>query len=87
MWAFTSDIVFYQCGVDALETDTLGRLALTPAGLKQRDRLAPEGARQRAIPLVLTPGGGYSNPIEASVEAPASTFLMASGVTASGLLP
>ena len=87
VWDFTPDIVFYQCGVDALETDTLGRLALTPVGLKQRDRLVLEGARQRAIPLVLTLGGGYSDPIEASVEAHASTFIMASGIMASGLLP
>ena len=36
--AFEPDILFYQSGVDGLSTDTLGKLALTHAGLKERDR-------------------------------------------------
>ena len=31
------DIVFYQSGVDPLASDTLGRLALSLEGLRQRD--------------------------------------------------
>jgi acetoin utilization deacetylase AcuC-like enzyme len=70
-------LVFYQAGVDALETDRLGRLGLTPEGLSRRDRLVFHRCRTAGVPLVLTLGGGYSDPIEATVEAHASTFLVA----------
>jgi acetoin utilization deacetylase AcuC-like enzyme len=74
---FKPEIVFYQSGVDALEGDKLGRLALTHEGLKQRDRHVMEGCRSRAIPLVITLGGGYADPIERTAEAHANTFRMA----------
>jgi acetoin utilization deacetylase AcuC-like enzyme len=74
IWQFEPDIVFFQSGVDGLATDRLGRLALTVNGLKQRDALVFEGARKRNIPAVITLGGGYSDPIEATVEAHANTF-------------
>lgn len=73
--AFAPDIVFYQSGVDALKEDTLGKLALTHAGLARRDRLVFDACR--GLPLVVTLGGGYANPIEATVEAHAQTFLAA----------
>lgn len=33
------DLVFYQSGVDGLGTDRLGKLSLTPQGLRARDAL------------------------------------------------
>jgi acetoin utilization deacetylase AcuC-like enzyme len=33
---FRPEVIFYQSGVDALHTDTLGRLALTVEGLRRR---------------------------------------------------
>ncbi len=77
VWRFQPGIVFYQAGVDGLESDKLGRLALTPEGLKRRDSLVIGGAHRRAIPLIVTIGGGYSDPIEKTVEAHAQTFLIA----------
>jgi acetoin utilization deacetylase AcuC-like enzyme len=77
VWAFRPDLVLFQSGVDGLNTDTLGRLALTHAGLGARDRLVIEGARSRSIPLVITLGGGYSRPIEPTVSAHAQTFQIA----------
>ena len=77
VWAFRPDLVLFQSGVDGLNTDTLGRLALTHAGLAARDRLVIEGARSRGIPLVITLGGGYSRPIEPTVSAHAQTFQIA----------
>ncbi|HVW85604.1 MAG TPA: histone deacetylase [Bryobacteraceae bacterium] len=77
VWGFEPEILFFQAGVDALKTDRLGRLALTHAGLEARDRLVLEGARRRKIPVVITLGGGYSEPIEATVEVHANTFRMA----------
>jgi len=35
---FEPEMVFYLSGVDALASDVLGRLALTPEGLEARDR-------------------------------------------------
>jgi acetoin utilization deacetylase AcuC-like enzyme len=75
--AFQPDVLFYQSGVDALAGDRLGRLALTHAGLQERDRLVLDAARSRRIPLVITLGGGYSDPIAHTVEAHANTFRMA----------
>ena len=79
VWAFSPEIVFYQSGVDGLKTDRLGRLGLTHAGLRERDRMVFEGAKAHHLPLVITLGGGYSEPIEATVEANANTFLLAAG--------
>jgi acetoin utilization deacetylase AcuC-like enzyme len=69
---FRPDVIFYQSGVDGLEGDRLGRLALTLEGLQQRDRLVLRTAR--GIPLVITLGGGYTEPIERTAEAHANTF-------------
>ncbi|MCP5113079.1 MAG: histone deacetylase [bacterium] len=77
---FHPQIVFYQSGVDALAADTLGRLSLTHEGLKRRDRLVLETCRDAAIPTVVTLGGGYANPIDATVTAHANTFLTAAEV-------
>ena len=77
VWEFSPDLAFYLSGVDALESDVLGRLSLTYAGLEARDRKVIPAARKRLIPLVITLGGGYSNPIERTVEAHANTFRVA----------
>ncbi len=66
--------LFYQSGVDALACDRLGRLALTHEGLRRRDRLVLSHCLQNAIPLVVTLGGGYGDPIEATVAAHANTY-------------
>jgi acetoin utilization deacetylase AcuC-like enzyme len=77
---FGPDIVYYQSGVDALESDRLGRLSLTPEGLKARDRMVLEACRTACVPVVITLGGGYSEPIDLTVEAHANTFRMAAQI-------
>ncbi len=77
VWDFAPEIVFYLSGVDALHSDVLGRLSLTYAGLAARDSLVIGAACKQHIPLVITLGGGYSNPIENTVLAHASTFRIA----------
>jgi acetoin utilization deacetylase AcuC-like enzyme len=72
--AARADILFYQGGVDPLAQDSLGRLRLTHAGLRNRDRIVLSTARDRDLPVVLTLGGGYAKPIEASVEAHCGTY-------------
>jgi acetoin utilization deacetylase AcuC-like enzyme len=75
---FMPDIVLCQSGVDALDSDKLGRLSLTGQGLRSRDRLVLEGCKSHGIPVVITLGGGYSEPISLTVEAHANIFRLAS---------
>jgi len=75
--AFHPEIIFYQSGVDGLAEDRLGKLELTPEGLKERDRQVMQLARDQNIPLVITLGGGYAQPITITAEAHANTFLIA----------
>jgi acetoin utilization deacetylase AcuC-like enzyme len=77
VWEFAPQIVFYLSGVDALASDVLGRLSLTVDGLKARDRRVISSV---TVPLVITLGGGYSNPIELTAEAHANTFRVAAEV-------
>jgi acetoin utilization deacetylase AcuC-like enzyme len=69
-----ADILFYQAGVDPLAEDALGRLSLTHAGMRARDRLVLEAAWHRGLPIVLTLGGGYAKPITATLEAHVGTY-------------
>lgn len=78
--AFRPEVIFYQAGVDALAADTLGRLSLTPEALQRRDAMVYAFAD--GIPLVIVLGGGYADPIEATVEAHAATFLGRAGYRA-----
>ena len=71
---FRPEIVFYQSGVDGLATDRLGRLQLSHEGLLARDRTVFGFVRERAIPVVVTLGGGYSDPIDHTVMGHANTF-------------
>jgi acetoin utilization deacetylase AcuC-like enzyme len=71
------DFIFYQAGVDILDTDKLGRLQVSRQGCKMRDRFVLETCQQNEIPVVVCMGGGYSEQIAAIVEAHANTFRLA----------
>ena len=71
------DFIFFQSGVDVLATDKLGRLGLTIAGCKERDRVVLETCRRAKVPVVLSMGGGYSEKIAHIVEAHANTYRLA----------
>jgi acetoin utilization deacetylase AcuC-like enzyme len=71
------DFIFFQCGVDILATDKLGRLNVSRQGCKQRDRMVLETARRNKIPLVASMGGGYSENFRDIIEAHANTFRLA----------
>ncbi|MEM8853774.1 MAG: histone deacetylase [Pseudomonadota bacterium] len=60
-----ADIVFYNAGVDPHRDDRLGRLALTDAGLAERDKRVIAAARSRGLPIAGVLGGGYGNDLEA----------------------
>ena len=63
------DVVFYQAGVDGLASDRLGRLALSHAGLAERDRRVFAWLAERGVPACVLLGGGYSRPLEDSIAA------------------
>ncbi len=64
------DLVFYQAGVDGLEEDSLGRMALTRSGLSRRNMIVYQACLERQVPFVVTMGGGYARPdIGPSVDA------------------
>lgn len=67
-------LVFYQAGVDALHEDSFGRLGMTRAGLMRRNQMVYSECIKRRLPLVITMGGGYSRPMDASVAAHADVF-------------
>lgn len=75
--AFRPELVFFLSGADPLAEDRLGRLSLTHAGLSARDRLVLETFKSRGVPVAIAIGGGYAEPISASVAAYANTFRVA----------
>lgn len=74
LWDFRPDLVLFQAGVDALEADRWGRLALTREGLRRRNALVFDLAQAWGAPVVITMGGGYSRPIDHSVMAHVDLF-------------
>ena len=74
------DFVFYQSGVDILETDRLGRLRISRQGCRERDRLVLELCYRHRVPIAISMGGGYSPRLSDIVEAHANTFRTAQEV-------
>lgn len=62
------DIVFYVAGADPFVNDRLGRLALTKAGLAERDRLVLDWAARQAAPVSAVMAGGYSTDVTDIVD-------------------
>ncbi len=74
------ELILYQAGVDVLKTDRLGHLELTPAGVARRNELVFEMRRRLGdIPMVVTMGGGYGEPLETSCRAHVELFCQAMG--------
>lgn len=71
---FEPDFIFYQSGVDVLETDKLGLLGLTQEGVRRRDMLVLDSVVERNIPVVCSMGGGYSKQIRDIVNAHMHVF-------------
>lgn len=77
---FKPDLVFYLGGIDPLETDHFGRLSLTLAGLRERDRIVIEHFTQKEDPLVLLLSGGYAPTLEETIIAHAQMYEVAKEV-------
>ena len=66
--AFTAQFVFYLAGADPYRQDEYGRLALTKAGLCERDRLVLQWCRDARLPVAVTMAGGYAKNIADTVD-------------------
>jgi acetoin utilization deacetylase AcuC-like enzyme len=58
------ELVFYNAGVDPHREDRLGRLALSDAGLAERERRVLDAVRSRGLPLACVVGGGYADDLD-----------------------
>lgn len=60
-------LAFYLAGADPHEGDRLGRLKLTTAGLRERDRRVLAQLRARRIPVAMAMAGGYGRDLATTV--------------------
>jgi len=77
---FRPSLVIYLAGADPYEKDQLGGLALTKAGLKDRDKLVIENARRLGIPVAVVLAGGYALEIKDTVDIHLNTVRIAQRV-------
>jgi acetoin utilization deacetylase AcuC-like enzyme len=73
MAAFRPQLVMYVAGADPYVHDQLGGLALTIEGLKARDKLVFDLAREHQAPVATTFAGGYARDVEDTVTIHANT--------------
>ena len=77
------DAVIFLAGADPFEGDRLGLLALTKAGLAERDRQVLAACRSRGLPLAVSMAGGYAAQVEDIVDIHARTVELAASFAAS----
>ena len=70
-------LVIYLAGADPFGGDRLGRLALSKAGLLERDRLVLEQCRRRNVPVAIAMAGGYARDIDDTVDIHYATVRLA----------
>ena len=73
-----ADIVFFQAGVDSLEKDSLGHMKMTNDGMRKRNEMVLDFSKKRNCPVLVFMGGGYSEPIDHTVEAFRTLFIQCS---------
>ena len=74
VFAHQPDIIFYLGGADPYVGDKLGRLALSIAGLRERDMLVLRACYDRGVPVVTVMSGGYGKAISDTVEIHCNTI-------------
>ncbi len=67
-WPSRGDCVFYLAGADPFVGDKYGRMALTKAGLAERDRRVFDRCRASCLPVVVMMAGGYARDIVDTVD-------------------
>ncbi len=69
-----ADLAFYVAGVDVAAGDRFGKLGLSEAGIRARERMVIGAVRERGLPLVIVPAGGYAASRERTAELHAHAF-------------
>lgn len=77
MGEFKPELVVYVAGADPYREDQLGGLSLSLEGLKARDRLVFELAREHSAPVAVTLAGGYAIRLEDTVTIHSNTAKVA----------
>ena len=62
------EVAVYLAGADPFQDDQLGGLALTKAGLEERDRMVIGTCRDAGVPLVMVLSGGYAADVRDTVD-------------------
>ncbi|MFZ5541776.1 MAG: histone deacetylase [Pseudomonadota bacterium] len=65
---FQPELIVYLAGADAHENDRLGRLALTTAGMAERDARVFDLAFRLGAPIAVAMAGGYGRDIDVTVD-------------------
>lgn len=78
------DLAFYLAGADPLVGDRFGRLAVTKAGLAERDRFVLSECRRRGIPISIAMAGGYAKVVEDTVDVHVATIRIAAELHGNG---
>lgn len=71
---FRPDLVLYLAGADPYEGDALGKLSVTKAGLRERDRRVFATCSALSLPVAVCMGGGYAPVIDDVVDIHFATF-------------
>ncbi len=58
---FKPDLIIYNAGTDILVNDPLGKLDISPDGIKLRDEILFKIAKDRQIAIVMLTRFGYSH--------------------------
>lgn len=72
-----ADLAIYLAGADPYGGDLLGRLALSKAGLAERDRIVFEFCRRVGIPVATVMAGGYARQVQDTVDIHVQTVRIA----------
>jgi acetoin utilization deacetylase AcuC-like enzyme len=71
------DCVVYLAGADPWHGDRLGHLALSKAGLAERDRQVVDACARAGLPLAISMAGGYAEDVEDIVDIHEATVRVA----------
>jgi acetoin utilization deacetylase AcuC-like enzyme len=74
------DAVIYLAGADPYGQDRLGRLALSKAGLAERDRMVLDACLRHDLPLSISMAGGYAADVADIVDIHFATVCAAAGL-------
>lgn len=72
-----ADLAIYIAGADPYRHDRLGRLALSKAGLLERDKMVVLACQSNGLPIAIVMGGGYSPNIDDIVDIHFQTIKLA----------